>query len=152
MDKESADHDSSCVDHRVVRAALLIEHGGIEHHSAWLLADPLVNFLSIAFKHVQIVDVGVGDNLADRLHGELAVMVTELGELAICGAESCGEPFGVCLEETRDVRCDFSPIVLVVLVLFDLLVRFLEIVVERRVLGDDQVILKHSLDEVLSME
>ena len=83
IDKKSADHNGSSVNHGVVRSVLGIKHWSIEHHTAWLLSDPLMHLFAIALVHIDVVQIGICDNLADRLHRELAMMITELSELAI---------------------------------------------------------------------
>ena len=83
IDKKSADHNGSSVNHGVVRSVLGIKHWSIEHHTAWLLSDPFMHLFAIALVHIDVVQIGICDNLADRLHRELAMMITELSELAI---------------------------------------------------------------------
>lgn len=83
INQESADHDSTSIDHGIMRSAELIEDWSIENHTTWLLTDILVNIITTALLHIQIINVSIGDNLADRLHGELASEISKLTELAI---------------------------------------------------------------------
>ena len=83
INKQSADHDGSSINHGVVRSVLGIKHWGVEYHTARLLSDPLVYLFAVALMYVYVVQIGVCDNLADRLHRELAIVITELTELAI---------------------------------------------------------------------
>ena len=78
-------------------------------------------------------------------------MVAKLRELAIGGTECGSKPFRVSFSKTWYIGGNLTPVVLVVGIFLDLLERFLKIVVEAGILWNDKVVLKDSLDEVLSM-
>lgn len=83
VNKQSADHDGSSINHWVVRSVLRIKYWSVEHYPARLLSNPLVYLFAVALMNVDVVQICICDNLADRLHRELAVVITELTELAI---------------------------------------------------------------------
>ena len=71
-------HDSSCVDHWVMRLSLCVEYGGIEDNSAGLHPYPLMNIISD-----QTMDVSISDYLSNRLNREFSSSMSDLEELAI---------------------------------------------------------------------
>ena len=83
IDQESADHDSTGVNHRVVWSTFTIENWGVEYNTTWLFTDILVYIITSALLDIEIVDIGICNDLANRLHGELAIVITKLTELAI---------------------------------------------------------------------
>lgn len=83
IDKQSADHDGTSIDHGVVRSTLAIEDWCIKYHTTGLFSNPSVHFLALALLYIQIVKICICNDLAHRLHRELALMISKLTELSI---------------------------------------------------------------------
>ena len=79
MGKESADHDSARINHWIVRSILGIKGRSIEGQAARLLSHILVEVVAITLGElVVIVQKGKCHYLAERLHGEHLIEVTNL--------------------------------------------------------------------------
>jgi hypothetical protein len=120
-----------------VWSTLAIEDWGIENDTRGFLTDPLVDIFAATLLNVEIIDICISNDLANRLHGELILEVTKLAELSIGGAEGSTEPPGIGLEEARDVASNLTPAVAVFLILLDRVVSSEEVIVEAWVLRDD---------------
>ena len=79
MGKESANYYSARIHHWIVRSILGIEGRGIEGQAARLLAHILMEVVAITLGElVVIVQKGICHYLAERLHREHLVEVTNL--------------------------------------------------------------------------
>jgi len=103
IDQKSTSHNGTSIYHRIVRSALLIKNWRVENLTARLFANKFVNIVATALQNVEVVEISVGDDFAHRLHGELTLVVAQLSELTIDGAECRSEPFWTCLEKTWNV-------------------------------------------------
>ena len=83
INQKSANHDGASIDHGIVWSAKFIENWSIEYHTTWFLTDIFVDIITSALLDIEIVDVSICNDLADRLHRELAVEISKLTELAI---------------------------------------------------------------------
>ena len=91
-----------------MRSALLIEYWRVENLTARLFANKFVHICATAPLNVEVVDISVGNDFTNRLHRELSLIVAQLSELTIDGAEGRGEPFRTCLEKAWNVGCYFT--------------------------------------------
>jgi hypothetical protein len=87
-----------------VRSANFIEYWCVKSLTAWLLTNIIVHILTTAFFYVEVIKIRVCNYLADRLHGEFSMIVSQLIELAINRAEGSCKPLRACLKKAWDVR------------------------------------------------
>ena len=83
INQKCADHNGTCIDHGIVWSANFVENWSIEYHTTRFLAHILVNIITSSLLDIEVVDVSICNDLADRLHRELAVKLSKLTELAI---------------------------------------------------------------------
>jgi hypothetical protein len=83
INQKSADHDGTCIDHGIVWSAKFVENWSIEYHTTGFLSNILVDIVTSSLLDIEIINVSICHDLADRLHRELAVVISKLTELAI---------------------------------------------------------------------